>query len=147
MKLWEIGVELDAIGMVLTDRHGVLDEGIEKRLDDIQGEFTEKVTRIALLVLEMEANAEAAKGEEERLKKIRKAYEASAKSLKAYTQHCMESFDQYVIKSPRARVRIQRNTQPTIRVLQDDLDLMPDAFIRTTRSLDKSAVLREWEQS
>lgn len=147
MKLWEIGVKLDAIGMVLVENGGVLGSETEKRLDDMEGEFSEKVTRIVLLVQEMEGDAEAAKGQEQRLKGIRKAYEASAKRLKLYAQHCMGSFDHPSIKTSRARVRIQRNTQPSVRVIQDDLDKLPERFIKTTRTLDKSAVLLEWEQS
>jgi len=146
MKLWEIGSELDAIGMLITDQDGVIDDAIEERLDMMKGEFTEKVTRMALLVRQFEADAEAASSEELRLKAIRKAHEASAKRLKEYIQHCMEAFDQPFIRSPRARIRIQRNTQPIVRVTVD-VDELPNAYTKTTRTVDKSAVLREWERS
>lgn len=146
MKLWEIGVELDTIGMLIVEAGGEINEGIEERLDNMEGEFAEKVTRMALLVKEQEADAEAAKSEENRLKAMRKAYTASATRLKDYIQHCMESFDQVIIRSPRARVRLQNNTQPSVTVLLD-IDDIPDAYVKTKREVDRTAVLREWEQS
>jgi hypothetical protein len=146
MKLWEIGVELEAIGNLIADQHGVLNEATEERLDKMEGEFTEKVTRIALLIRQMEADAEAAKVEEERLKAIRKAYQVSAKSLKTYLHYHMEAMGQSLIKSPRARVRIQSNTQPTISQ-NLPLDELPAAFVKTKLEVNKRAALEAWERS
>ena len=142
-KLWEIGAELDAIGIHIIEAHGEIGENLEKLLDDLEMEFTEKATRIALLVRQMEADALAAKYEEDRLAKIRKGHERSARNLKKYLQHCMVAFNYPFIKSPRAKVRLQTNSQPSVRLADGKTiaDIAPE-YVKAVPEIDKSAVLR-----
>lgn len=147
-KLWEIGAELDTIGTYIIEAGGEISDGLQQMLDDVEMEFTEKATRIALLIRQFEADAAAAKMEEDRLEKIRKSSEKSAKRLKDYLKHSMIAFEFPFIKSPRARVRIQSNTQPSIRFADGvSLDDVDPKYRKTVETLDKAAVVRAFDAS
>lgn len=147
-KLWEIGAELDTIGTYIIEAGGEISEPIQKMLDDVEMEFTEKATRVALLVRQFEADALAAKAEEDRIAKIRKSSEKSARRLKDYLKHSMIAFEFPFIRSPRARVRVQNNTQPSIRLADGvSLDDVGAEYRKTVETLDKAAVVRAFDAS
>ena len=144
MKLWELTNELEMLGDEIAECGGEITELMEQRLDGMEGAFEAKVENVALYIREMLVNAEAAKMEETRIAAIRRAHESTAKSLKKYLQMCLERADMPKVNTPKARVRIQRNSQPSC-VFTGEIHDLPDVFQKVTVSLDKKAVLNEWE--
>ncbi len=115
LRLWEIANELDAIGELIAEAGGELTPTLEEALDSIEGAFDEKVERVGLFIRECEANALAAKIEEERLAAIRRGFENKSKGLKRYLKAQLERVGRDKVKTPRVSVRIQRNGRPSIR--------------------------------
>ncbi len=146
MKLWEIGLELDAIGMVISDQGGELTPELEERLDKMEGEFEDKAERIALLIQTKRVEAQAAKSERDRLAKIAKAAENTADSLKDYLRFYMERQEKEKVETARVKLRVRNASQPSITWKGED-GSWPEQFTRIQTSLDKKAVLEAWKSS
>ena len=137
--LWEIADELETVAALIAENGGELTPELEARLDAIAGAFGDKVERVALAIRSYEANAEAAKLEEERLGAIRKSHERSAAGLKRYLLGCMRNAGVPKVETPRARVRVQKNSMPSIAWTQD-MDALPDGYRRVTVAPDLQRV-------
>ena len=144
MKLWEITNELEMLGEEIIKCGGEVTPLMEQRLDGMEGEMEAKVERVALYIRTMQVNADAAKAEETRLAGIRKSHQRTADGLKKYLKMCLERVDLPKVNTPKVRVRIQRNSQPSC-VFAGDMDDLPPAFCKITVSVDKKRVLEEWE--
>ncbi|MCR4341536.1 MAG: siphovirus Gp157 family protein, partial [Gemmatimonadaceae bacterium] len=113
MKLWDITTELEMLGDEIQECGGELTPLMEQRLDALEGAFEDKVERVALYVREMIVSADAAKAEETRLAAIRRSHERTADGLKRYLQTCLERAGVPKINTPKVKVRVQRNSQPS----------------------------------
>lgn len=138
-RLWQIADELDEIAELIAEGGGELTPELEARLDALDGAFDEKVERVALVVRERIAFAEAAKMEEERLGAIRKAHERAADGLKRYLLMQMQRTDHLKVETPRARVRVQRNSVPSIAWTRP-VEELPEAYRRVTIAPDIARV-------
>ncbi len=138
-RLWEIADELETVAAEIAEAGGELTPELEARLDAIGGAFDAKVERVALAVRNYEVNAEAAKLEEDRLAAIRKSHERSAAGLKRYLLVTMRRAGNLKVETPRARVRVQKNSQPSIR-WTGGLDDLPDPYRRVTVEPDLQRV-------
>lgn len=139
MRLWEIADELEAIGGMIAEADGELTPELEAKLNAMEGAFNDKVERIALAVRNYEANAEAAKMEEDRLAGIRKSHERSAEGLKRYLLLTMRHAGNLKVETPRARVRVQKNGQPSITWTRS-VDDLPEDYRRVTVAPDLALV-------
>jgi hypothetical protein len=146
LKLWEISGEISGLMATIADLNGEITPQVEARLDELEGAFEGKVERIALLIQQYKVNADAAKAEEDRLAAIRKSFERSADGLRHYLYGGMLASGHDRVDTPRARVRIQRNTQPTCLYVGDPTAIPPE-FQRVTVDVDKRKVLEVWEQT
>lgn len=138
-KLWEITNELEEIAALIAEAGGELTPDLEDRLNAMEGAFAEKVERVALAVRNYVANAEAAKVEEERLAAIRKSHERSAEGLKRYLLISMQRADTPKVESPRARVRVQKNSVPSIAWTRP-VEELPESYRRVTIAPDIARV-------
>lgn len=86
---------------------GALTPELEALLNDAQGEFTEKAERVALYVLELQADAKKAGQEAARLASRQRHFEHAAKSLKHYLQRQLEQTGMTSVKTPLVSVRVQ----------------------------------------
>lgn len=139
MRLWEITDELETVGGLIAENGGELTPEIEARLDALEGAYEAKVERIALAVQQYLANAGAAKVEEERLAAIRRSHERSADGLKRYLLASMRRSGNLKVETPRARVRVQKNGQPSI-TWTGEPDAIPEHYRRVTVAPDLSRV-------
>lgn len=140
--LWEITDEYAEVGALIAEGGGELTDELAARLDAVEDSFENKVERIALVIQDKIGDAEKAKSEEKRLGAIRKYYERQASGLKDYLAQCMAAAGIRKSETPRARVRLQKSSTPSV-TYGGELDALPESFIRVvpeTRVLDKKAV-------
>lgn len=153
MKLYEATAALRITDEWLDEAGGELTPELEALLGQAEGDFAEKIERVALKVRELEAEAEAIKAEEARLAARRKARETGAKSLKAYAQRCLEDAGKEKVNGLIVTVALQQNP-PSVAVSPevDERELyeagcpyverVPERFV-----LDKRAVLDAYKQN
>lgn len=135
MKLWEITDEYESVLMEIFANEGELTPDLEAKLDDLEGSFLEKVERVALKIRELEGDADKAKAEKDRLYAIEKSYRSSASSLKDYLMRQMGRTGQDRVLTPKARVRIQKNSQPSIQWTKEPEEI-PEDYRRVTITPD-----------
>lgn len=140
--LWAITDDLAEVGALIAENGGELSEELEERLNKLEGELEAKVERIALFIRESEGMAKAAKEEKDRLHAIQKHHTDKAEGLKKYLRLCMEGAGKEVVETHRARVRVVRNSRPTIRWTKS-VHALPDGYRRTTIAPDLSAALED----
>lgn len=80
-------------------------------LDGIEQEFEVKAENIAVFIKELNAEIEALKQEEERLRARRKAKETKTESLKDYLKSCMICIGRLKIDTVKARISIRNNPE------------------------------------
>lgn len=139
MKLWEITDEYESVLMEVFANDGELTPELEARLDELEGTFLEKVERVALKIREMETDADRAKAEKDRLYAIEKSYRRTADGLKSYLMEQMGRTGQDRVLTPKTRVRIQKNSQPSIRWTKGE-DEIPAEYRRVSVSPDLRAL-------
>ena len=137
--LLDISDDLVAISERIREADGEITPEIEARLDAIEGELDQKITRIAMFIEERLGDAEKASAQEQRLRAIRRAFEREADNLKRYLKLCMERAGKLSVVTPEARVSVQRNSQPAIRWTGAPLDI-PEGYRRVTIAPDLDAV-------
>lgn len=127
---------------VLVDSDHDLDV-IRDTLDGMLVPVEEKAGNVAAFVLNIEAEAEAVKTAEQRLKARREALEHKAKHLRDYIQTCMETCAINEITGPDSMFRIKVRMNPEKVELDDSLPALPAEYWRekTTREPDKPAIL------
>lgn len=104
----------------LTAAGGELPDGIADRLDQIEGSIQEKVERTALVIRNLQRNADGAEAEERTLRTLKTAYRRQAEYLKAYLKHTLRRAAIDRIDAPRAKVWIQTSATPVVRPTNPD---------------------------
>ena len=143
LKLHEYVDELDRILDWIAEHEkeivaagGELPPELTELLERIEGDLTEKVRRIALVILNLTASARAAHGEAERIAGMARGYERQAESLKRYLMFQLERAGTSRVETPIVKVRIQKNTRPSIRCGSAEI---PERFRRLRVEFDGMA--------
>lgn len=116
-------------------------EAVADTLEGLKGELTIKAANVAAFALNLEAEAEAAKAAEDRIKKHRQALESRAKQLRDYLLRNMQAANISEIAavdgSFRARVMPGRES-----VVVEDETALPRDYVRvkTTTEPDKTLI-------
>ena len=105
-------------------------------LERVEGDLTEKVRRIALVILNLTASARAALAETDRIAAMARSYDRQAESLKRYLMFQMERAGTTRVETPTVKVRIQKNTRPSIRCSTAEI---PEQFRRVRVEFDGAA--------
>lgn len=139
MRLFKISHDYRAVLDRVDDAEGVLDDTLEADLDAVQGALEEKVEAVVVVMRELDAEAAALKAEEQRLAMRRKAREANAERLRAYTARCLGMAGTRKIATPLAVVSLRATTSVDVACAPESL---PEAFRRTKVevSADKTAI-------
>lgn len=115
---------------------GELPPEVAELLDRLEGNLTEKVRRVALVILNLTASAKAAHAEAERIAGMARSYERQADSLKRYLMFQMQRAGTTRVETPTVKVRIQTNTRPSIRCASTEI---PEQFRRVRVEFDGRA--------
>ncbi|PEA85659.1 siphovirus Gp157 family protein [Bacillus thuringiensis] len=137
MKLYELTSNFNQLQQMIED--GVDPEVVQDTLQAIEEAFDEKVQGAALLVRNIDAQAEAIKVEEKRLADRRKAFENNVKGIKDYLYQQMVAVDKRRIKGTLATVGIQKN--PASLDIASDAVIPPKFMIPQEPKVDKKALL------
>ena len=136
--LYTISGDLLAILNQLEENGGELTPEMEQALAITEGQFTEKAVDYGLAILNLDAMAEAAKAEKERLAGLQKFYENAKKRLSETLSGAMQAFDRTKVETPTLRLFL-RHTQTTE---VDNADDIPARFkvTKVETVVDKTAV-------
>jgi hypothetical protein len=115
---------------------GELPPELAELLEQVEGNVTEKVRRVALVILNLTASAKAASAEADRIAAMARTYERQTESLKRYLMFQLERAGTTRIETPTVKVRIQKNTRPSIRLASPEI---PEQFRRVRVEFDASA--------
>lgn len=124
---------------------GEIPEHLVQLLDDAEGQFKDKVERVALYVRSLVAHAAAVKSEEQRLATRRKALENGADRLKAYLKAQLEAAGMPRVEGTLATVRIQQN--PESMRFTGAPDAAPEQYRRVTVSVDLAAAKADYKST
>jgi hypothetical protein len=116
---------------------GELPPELESLLNEVEGNFQEKVERTALVIRNQMANALAAQSEADRLRKIAATYTNQADTLKTYLHAQLQRVGATRIQTARAKVWTQTNGRPSIRLA--DPEVIPEEFRRVRVEFDGQA--------
>lgn len=140
MKLYELAQMMDMVingGLVFDEETGevVFDSS---NLDELEAALDAKIEACCIVVKETEAEAEAIRAEERRLKARRERKEKEAARLREYVQRCMEQSGARKIDTPRACVSSRASKYVNV----VDESKVPREYIceKVTESVDKKAV-------
>lgn len=140
MKLYELAQMMDMVingGLVFDEETGVVIFD-SSNLDELEAALDAKIEACCIVVKETEAEAEAIKAEEKRLKARRERKEKEAARLREYVQRCMEQSGARRIDTPR--VCVSSRASKYVNVV--DESAVPREYIceKVTESVDKKAV-------
>lgn len=146
LKLYEAGAELEAAFELLAEAEGEMTPEIEELLNEAVGNFDEKAERVALAVREYQTTAAAEKAQADAIAQLAvaphiaraKSAERSADSLKAYLLRELTKAGgeqgPRKIEGKRVKIRVQKNSQPSVRVVGVELANVGDFFRRLFES-------------
>lgn len=140
MKLYEIANYIETAidgGYVIDEETGEVLFDAEN-LEELELAFNEKIENCALYTKNIQAEAEAIKAEEKRLKQRRESLERKAERMKAYIDYNMARMEVAKIDTPKVAVSF-RNSQ---RVVIEDSSVLPDYYckIETVMNPDKMKI-------
>lgn len=144
MTLYEIDSRIKAIIDSLydtVDENGEVGEVDFTELEQLQTNRETKMENIALYIKNLEAEAEAIKKEEDKLKARREKTTRKAESLRNRMIYSMQANNEPEIWTPRCHCKIKTTESTEV----TDLNQIPEEFIRIKipepeRSADKTAI-------
>lgn len=137
LRLYDITDDLQRIEEALIEAGGVLEPEIEKQLDAIEGQLMWKVERVIHMYQNLHRTADAFADEAERLMEHARTTGKAAEALKAYLKAQLEKVGRDRIETPTAKVRIQRNSRPSIRWMRETY-LLPEPLARIKVEVDST---------
>lgn len=138
MKLYELTEIWSAIQDMI-ETADTDDEQILAALENIDAAIEEKADNYAKIIFSMKAEAEAIKTEEKRLATKRQSLENRAKWLQKNLEVAMINTGKKKFKTNLFGFNVQKNAPS----LEDfDESIVPDAYWKVTRSIDRSALLK-----
>jgi len=146
LKLHEYVDELeDALAWIAEHEEEIVAAGgelppeLSELLERVEGDLKEKVRRVALVILNLTASARAASAEADRIAAMARSYERQAESLKRYLMFQMQRAGATRVETPTVKVRIQKNTRPSIRCASAEI---PEEFRRVRVEFDSQAAYK-----
>lgn len=144
LKLYEWTDQYLEVVNEVVEAGGELTPELEARLEGIEAGLKEKVERVALVVRNLEAVAKGYDEEAARLKAQARARERSAKSLKEYLRIQLATAGLDVVEGERAKVRLQKNSAPSVQVTVHP-EKLPPRFRQVKVDADKKKLLKAWK--
>ena len=137
--LYELSQNMRTLVERMMDPEDELTDAEFDQLIELDGRLEDKVESYIAVIQEAKTRANGINAEEKRLRKRRRAAENMVDRLKDYVCNELTAMGREVVETDLGKMRVQTHHQPTLEV-DGDLDTLPDRFIRTKRSVDKSAL-------
>ena len=138
MSLYSITGDLLTVidgGMVVDDNSGEILFDADN-LEELEGEYLDKLEACGLYVKNSQAEIEAMKAEEKRLADRRRVKENKVQRLKEYMLQSMEATDTKKLDTPKVYI----STRKSQKVIIDNDDKIPLDYIIITARPDKAAI-------
>lgn len=142
MRLYDLPAAFAGFEQRLELTGGELTDDLAHELTALEAAEADKIEGVAILISEAKAEAAYFEAELKRLQERRDVARNRAERLTSYLHGYLDQrgFDAY--RTPRFRVRRQRNSVPTVRFLGHEI---PHPYRVTHVELDKAAVLRDYK--
>ncbi len=147
MHLYEVGDTLEQIADQLVENGGELTPELEAMLDAMTEAFDAKAESIALVIRSAESRAAGIHVEAERLAKLERAHENTAKRLKAYLLREMERAGKRKMQGKLVSVSVCANSRPSI-TLVGPVEQLPASLTRYVPArveFDSQAAYEAWK--
>lgn len=144
-KLYEITTEYDKLLNAIAEADGEISDHLGASLDEVQGEFDEKIINIAKMIKNLEGEQAAFKAEGQRLQKKATSIGNNTDWLKNYIKEGMRRLKTNEVKGKILTVKI-RPSPPKCDVW--DIDLVPAEFtdlVPASRKADKEAIVLHYK--
>jgi phage host-nuclease inhibitor protein Gam len=142
MNLYEVNDSIKQIQDMIED--GVPLESLQDTLEALQEEFHLKVENMSKLIRNLDADIDALKNEESRLKDKRLPLEKRVDGIKQYLFNQLEVAGKEKVKLPNFTISI-RNNKPSVEVL--DGHLVPTQYIVLSEpKIDKLALYKDLKE-
>lgn len=138
MKLYDLSQNYLNLQELLEDESVGFDM-INKALNEVNGEIEAKAENIAILIKNLESDAEGIKKEEDRLSVKRGTIENRIKGLKNYLDTNMRVLNKLKFKTKLFSFNVQNNP-PTVEVSDEKL-IPKEFFVEQSPKLDRKALL------
>jgi hypothetical protein len=146
LKLYEIPAALRAVFENGTDPEtGELTEAALVELAALEETLDRKADGVCAIIREQLTLASAVQAEVDRLKKMVQVRENNAKRLKDYLKFTMEQAGVPKIETERFKIRIQKNSAPSVEITIP-VNELPKLFQRVTTEADKEAAVMHWKE-
>jgi hypothetical protein len=137
-KLYELPAFFRFLDDAIDDAGGEITPEIQEQIDALESNLEDKADAICALVRSAEAEDVAVQAEIDRLMARRNAARSRSHNLKRYMLACLEQIGRDRVDGPRFKVRVQRNSTPSIEWTGEP-DAIPDGFRRVVVEVDGKA--------
>ena len=126
ISLFHLASELEAINEQIKEAEGVIDESLEKSLDDCGLALRERASGIIKWTIDLEGKEKAIEAEILRLAKLKTSVSSLHDRLREYVHTSMIRADIQKIELPTMEISVVRNP-PSVEVV--DPDLIPAKYV------------------
>jgi len=147
--LFSIEADLRALDDLIDEKEGDItsvEAVIKAWLEELGDKLEGKIDGYCALIAEMEARAEARSVEAKRLLDLSVRDERKADQLRGALKWLFEARGLKTVETPRYRLTLRANGGQAPLEVNATPDELPDAFTRTTRSIDRDAIRRILEE-
>lgn len=137
-SLYQISNELSAILQAIYLQDGEISADQETALAITEANFTAKTVDYGQAILHLEAMAAAAKAEAERVKKLQRIYENTARQLRSRVTAAMVALDHPKVETATLKLFTRQTTSTEV----DDVNALPSEFktIKVEETANKAAI-------
>lgn len=138
LTLYQISNEFSAILQAIYLQDGEITAEQESALSVTEANFTAKAVDYGQAILHLEAMAAAAKAEAERVKRLQKIYENTAKQLRQRITAAMVSLDHTKVETATLKLFTRKTTSTEV----EDVNALPAEFktIKIEEQANKAAI-------
>lgn len=144
MTLYDLTAEyMDIMDSLEASTDEEFSERLEARLEELNGEISDKGEGYAKLIRNIEAEANALKDEIDRLSALKKRREATVERLKSNLLACMEAADADRIETSIGRWT-RRQNPPSVEIINENL--VPNEYkVPQPPKIDRRAILTAYK--
>ena len=145
VKLWEISDRYKNVFDLLDNEEFANNEDVKNALDEVEGDFKEKLINCGVKKQEFENDSEIINKEIKRLMKLKKSADNKANSLKEYIKYCLSKMTDdehsYKVETPLFKVNLGAVKYNKVAIEKDlNIQSLPDKFKYVKYEVNKTAI-------
>lgn len=141
-SLYDLSNQLARITKIVISEDGVISEELEKELDNILPQITDRAGNIGKWIRNIDGNIEAVESEIARLRKRKEVNDHLKERLKAYLKDSMEKAGMDKIDTGIMVLAIQKNP-PSVEIINEETVNAQYKTVRTQVVIDKKMLLED----